>query len=155
MYDVAARSVMPKRLAKTSGVTSLMYSDSVIPAFLHDPCRHIKSDAHEPFSEGVARPMHNSCMAKPKQEKDAISIEMGKRLAKCRKSRGWSQAELAAQTGWTQEDADEGRAAGFSPSRIGNYEQGSRRFSNEEAELFGRVFDLPTSWYSSMSARPM
>lgn len=92
--------------------------------------------------------MHNSCMAaKGKKKRDPIGQEMGRRLAACRKERGWSQAELAARTGWTLEDAEAGKPKGLSPSAIGNYEQGTRRIRNEEAEIFAQIFGLPSAYF--------
>lgn len=117
-----------------------------MPVLIHVPCSSGKSLLHTSFSETPARRVHNSCMA-TKKEKDPVAVEMGRRLAKCRKELDWSQARLAGETGWTQEDADAGQAIGFSPSRIGNYEQGSRRFKIEEAELFGRIFGRSPAYF--------
>lgn len=82
-----------------------------------------------------------------KGKPDAVTLEMARRLRQCRKARNWTQADVAKAIGWRQEDADQGKAVGISPSGIGNYEQGTRRFSNEEAEMFGRAFDLPSAYF--------
>jgi hypothetical protein len=58
-----------------------------------------------------------------------------------------TQVEVSAETGWRQEDADHGKAIGISPSQLGNYEQGTRRFQQEEAEQFSRVFGLPSAYF--------
>lgn len=112
---------------------------------LHVPCSWRKPDKHEAFSEELARKVHNLCMSKKKD--DPIAKEMGRRLAESRTARGWTQAQLAKLTGWRLEDAEAGKAKGISPSRIGNYEQGTRRFKNEEAEILGEVFGLPAAYF--------
>lgn len=81
------------------------------------------------------------------EKRDPIALEMGRRLAECRDARGWTQAKLAAETGWTVEDAEAGQAKGLSPSRIANYEQGLRRIGHEEAEIFGRIFAKPAAYF--------
>lgn len=80
-------------------------------------------------------------------EKDVVAMERGSRLAADRRARGWTQRQLSEKTGWTQRDEDEGRAHGISPSRIGNYEQGSRRIEVEEAEIFGEIFEMPAAYF--------
>jgi transcriptional regulator with XRE-family HTH domain len=72
---------------------------------------------------------------------DVIGAEQGRRIAAERTKRGWTQKQLAEQTGWSQGDDDSGTANGFSPSRIGNYEQGERRLGIEEARILARVFE--------------
>lgn len=119
--------------------------------FLHEPCSSRKSPSHALLSEDSATALHNPCMAtKRKKQKgglDPITAEMARRLKGAREERGWTQAELAERTGWRQADADNGKAVGIGPSAIGNYEQGSRRFSQEEAEIFGRVFGRPSAYF--------
>lgn len=128
-----------------------MYSDKVMTTFLHEPCSSRKRGPHALSSEDGKKPLHNLCVAtkrkKPKGGLDPITAEMARRLRQSRKDRDWTQEELAEQTGWKHEDADDGRALGVSPSAIGNYEQGTRRFSHEEAETFGRVFGLPSAYF--------
>lgn len=119
---------------------------------LHEPCRFGKGPAHDLSSARRYPALHNLCVAtkRKKQQKgdiDPITAEMARRLRECRKARGWSQADLAEATGWRQEDADNGRAAGISPSAIGNYEQGTRRFSHEEAEIFARALEMPSAYF--------
>ena len=120
-----------------------MYSGNVMmTTFLHEPCSSRKGPAHVPFSATRRAAPDNDGMAK-----DDIGSEMGRRIAEARKARGWTQKELAEQTGWSESAADDGSAAGFSPSRIGNYEQGERRVSNEEAEVFAQVFGLHPAYF--------
>lgn len=79
-------------------------------------------------------------------EGDAMAQEMGRRLRAARKARGWTQRELAMQTGWSDAtEASEYR--GFSPSRIGNFEQGTRRLGIEEAKAFERIFGQPAAYF--------
>lgn len=78
---------------------------------------------------------------------DKIGIEMGRRVREARLARDWTQEDLAKQTGWRQADADHGKARGLSPSRIANYEQGTRRLDNEEADILEGVFGLPSAYF--------
>lgn len=78
---------------------------------------------------------------------DRIGMEMGRRLAACRRARGWTQKELAEATGWSEDAADAGEARGLSPSRIANYEQGERRVGHEEAAIFAGVFDIHQAYF--------
>jgi transcriptional regulator with XRE-family HTH domain len=88
-------------------------------------------------------------MARKKRGKppEPVAKEMAKRIRDQRKAREWTQLDLAKATGWVESDADDGASSGYSPSRIGNYEQGTRRLGIEEAELFGRTFDLPAAYF--------
>lgn len=72
---------------------------------------------------------------------DPVGVEMGRRIATERTNRGWTQKQLAERTGWLEADADEGKARGLSPSRIANYEQGTRRLDLEEAQILADAFD--------------
>lgn len=82
-----------------------------------------------------------------KDAADPIGQEMGRRIRRERSAREWTQEDLAKATGWRQSDADEGRARGLSPSRIANYEQGTRRIDIEEAEILATVFSLPSAYF--------
>lgn len=75
-----------------------------------------------------------------------IAIERGSRLKQCRKAKGWTQEELALATGWTTKEP----TLGLSPSRIANFEQGTRRIGHEEAEVFQRVFEIPAAWFMAL-----
>jgi transcriptional regulator with XRE-family HTH domain len=86
--------------------------------------------------------MHNSCMP----DDDAVAAERGSRLRQCRKAMDWKQADLAKATGWSAEQPDQG----LSPSRIANFEQGTRRLGHEEAEAFERVFGVPAAYFMAM-----
>lgn len=87
-------------------------------------------------------PLHTSCMA----DLDPVAVERGARLRRCRLAMDWTQAELSLETGWTPEDPD----TGLSASRIGNFEQGTRRIGHEEAEMFGRVFEIPAAYFMAL-----
>lgn len=92
-------------------------------------------------------------MARDDKNGDPIAKEMGQRIAAARKERGWTQDRLAHETGWRQADADHGRARGLSPSRLGNYEQGTRRLDVEEAEILSGVFGLPAAYFLAAITR--
>jgi transcriptional regulator with XRE-family HTH domain len=59
---------------------------------------------------------------------------------------GWTQTDLAKATGWSEAKSE----AGLSPSRIANFEQGTRRIGHEEAETFERVFGIPAAYFLDM-----
>jgi len=86
-------------------------------------------------------------MANGKEPSDPIGQEMGRRIRALRLSRDETQEELAKATGWRITDADLGQAKGLSPSRIANYEQGTRRIDVEEAEILAALSDGLTSAY--------
>jgi transcriptional regulator with XRE-family HTH domain len=58
----------------------------------------------------------------------------------------WTQGELAEATGWSQQTTDKG----LSPSRIANFEQGTRRVGHEEAQIFEQVFGLPAAYFMAL-----
>lgn len=74
---------------------------------------------------------------KDDEGKDEIAMRSGKRIRACRQEHGWSQEELAKQTGYV---VDETKVGASSPSSIGMYEQGRRRIGFEEAEVFAKLF---------------
>lgn len=102
---------------------------------------------HSPISTfsafaGRENPVHTSCMA----DADPIAIERGARLKRCRKGLGWTQDEMARETGWLPEDPSNG----LSPSRIANFEQGTRRIGHEEAETFQKLFEIPSAYFMAL-----
>ncbi len=78
---------------------------------------------------------------------DPLAMESGARLKKCRDAVGWTQKELAQQTGWTDRKPDGAQRMSLSPSRIGNFEQGLRRIGAEEAMILERVFHVPAPYF--------
>jgi transcriptional regulator with XRE-family HTH domain len=86
---------------------------------------------------------HNLCVTKKKAAKNALDIEMGRRLRKARKSRGWSQEKLARETGWEEDHP----ARGIHPSSVAMYERGSRRVPIEAAQILSRIFGLPPAYW--------
>lgn len=118
---------------------------------LHEPCSFDKGGAHALSSARSKMLLHNLCVPtkrrKDPKQADPITAAMGKRLRAAREQKGWTQAQLSEKTGWRQSDADNGKATGISPSAVGNYEQGTRRFSLEEAEVFASVFELPSAYF--------
>lgn len=87
-------------------------------------------------------PLHNACMP----DTDSVAAERGSRLRQCRKALGWTQIDLAQATGWSEKRPSEG----LSPSRIANFEQGTRRLGHEEAETFEIVFGYPAAYFMGM-----
>ena len=67
---------------------------------------------------------------------DPVAVERGQRLRSTRERVGMTQQQVSAATGWT----DIPGSPGLSPSRIANYEQGTRRIDVEEAEVLASVF---------------
>lgn len=90
---------------------------------------------HQYFTERgfvrIALAVHNSCMTDLVKERALVS---GKRIREARTALGWSLEKLAAETG-------------MGASTIGNYEQGTRRFGDVEAQAFVRVFGLTESYW--------
>lgn len=87
--------------------------------------------------------LHTLCMAKV----DPIARESGKRIRAARKRRGWSQEELARRTGWIQDKPTQAQPNALGPSRIGNFEQGTRRVGLEEARILERVLERPAPYF--------
>lgn len=86
-------------------------------------------------------------MSKKAKMNDPVGLEMGRRVKKERLARDWTQRQLAEATGWNP-DKDDGVQKGvLSPSRIGNFEQGTRRIRHEEAEILSRVFGRAAPYY--------
>lgn len=85
-------------------------------------------------------PLHNSCMAKSENKPvDTIAKLAGERIAGARKTRNWTQKDLAAATGWNEDKPSQGQKNALSSTRIANFEQGSRRVGLEEAKILERV----------------
>ncbi len=77
---------------------------------------------------------------------DAVAAERGSRLRQCRKALSWKQSDLARATGWSEKHPERG----LSPSRIANFEQGTRRIGHEEAEMLERVFGIPAAYFMAL-----
>jgi transcriptional regulator with XRE-family HTH domain len=92
--------------------------------------------------EGQGLPVHTVCMPSD----DVVAAERGSRLRQCRKAMNWKQSDLAKATGWSEARPDRG----LSPSRIANFEQGTRRIGHEEAEALERVFGVPAAYFMAM-----
>ena len=94
---------------------------------------------------------HNSCMAKYTDTtiiRGMQAADARLRLKAAREARGWSQERLSQETGWEAGKAAEEQPRGaLSPSRIGNYEQGTRLIGLEEAEIFSNLFEVPAPWF--------
>lgn len=114
--------------------------------FLHETCSQRKGPLHVRFSARPNADVENLRMPNGK-DSDPIGAEMGRRIKLLRAARGETQEELAKATGWRLMDADNGRAKGLSPSRIANYEQGTRRINVEEAEILAALSDGLTAAY--------
>ncbi len=125
--------------------TERMYSESVMRESEHKLCSLSKPLLHARFSARRATSTDNSAMA---TDVDRVNKDNGKRIAGLRAARGWTQKDLAERTGWRQADEDEGRAKGISPSRLGNYEQGTRTLGVVEAEMLATAFgDFPSAYF--------
>jgi len=68
-----------------------------------------------------------------------VRKEAGARVKRVRENAGLTQKELAERTGY-REDRDIQPRGALTPSRIGNYEQGTRWLGWEEALTLARVF---------------
>lgn len=92
--------------------------------------------------------MHNLCMAHGnKSDRDSIAATSGRRIVAARKAREWSQEALAEATGWTAAQPSQAQPNALSPSRIANFEQGTRRVGVEEAAILSRVLGFPPPYW--------
>lgn len=96
--------------------------------------------------------VHNLCMSKYTETtiiRGMRAADARNRLIAARKANGWSQKELAMKTGWIDDgrDAVKQPEGSLSPSQIGNFEQGTRSIGMEDAEILGRVFEVPSAWF--------
>lgn len=64
----------------------------------------------------------------------SLKEEIGRRIRDARNRKGWSQEELARETGWLKK------------SRIGNYEQGTRTPGPEEARALANPLGVSAAW---------
>lgn len=112
----------------------------------HETCSVSSPALHVRFSARRVGGLENGYMANG-DPTDPVGLEMGRRIRSERAARKWTQEDLAKATGWRQSEADEGTAKGLSPSRIANYEQGTRRIDNEEAEILASIFGLPSAYF--------
>ena len=90
----------------------------------------------------VTARLHNLCMAKPKKrlQLDHVAICSGERIRKAREAHGWTQKEMAVRTGWVKHRPSQDQKSALSPSRIANFEQGTRRVGHEEAQILATLF---------------
>jgi transcriptional regulator with XRE-family HTH domain len=79
---------------------------------------------------------HNSCMADQMKQ---VRKESGIRIKRVRMKAGLTQKELAEKTGF-REARDIQPSGALTPSRIGNYEQGTRWIGWDEALVLSRIF---------------
>jgi transcriptional regulator with XRE-family HTH domain len=91
---------------------------------------------------GVGLLSHNLCMAN-----DPIAVDSGARIRRCRSIANWTQRQLATETGWSPDLPDGEQPDALSPSRIANFEQGTRRVRHEEARILERVFHIPAAYF--------
>ncbi len=92
--------------------------------------------------------LHTFGMARDnKSDRDLIAALSGRRIAAARKLRQWSQGELAEATGWTEAKPSQAQRNALSPSRIANFEQGTRRVGIEEAAILSRVLGYPPPYW--------
>lgn len=92
--------------------------------------------------------MHTLCMAREnKSSRDPIALLSGKRIREARKARGMSQEELSKATGWTALKPSQAQRQALSPTRIANFEQGTRRVGVEEADILSRVLGFPLPYW--------
>ena len=88
---------------------------------------------------------HNPCMSKePPRDPDvktAFAVRAGHRIKDRRVERGWTQRELSERTGHK-----------LSPSRIANYEQGTREPGIQEAEILAQAMHVQAAYLMGISA---
>lgn len=70
-------------------------------------------------------------MGKGAEQKTEFGVRAGNRIRTARSDRGWSQRELSHKTGNK-----------LSPSRIANYEQGTRELGIQESEILGKALNV-------------
>jgi len=79
---------------------------------------------------------------------DRLAETSGKRIRKARLQRQWSQEDLAMHTGWIASKPSRAQRTALSPSRIANFEQGTRRVGLEEAQILATAFgELPAPYW--------
>jgi len=80
-----------------------------------------------------------------KKGKNPFDVEAGRRIRKARGDRGWSQEELAIESGW-KHDRPVPRGA-IHPSSVAMYERGERRIPREIAETLSHIFGRPAAYW--------
>lgn len=107
--------------------------------------------AHYTFSAVtcVSAPLHYLCMTDIKKRgADHTAQLSGQRIRAARDARGWTQEQLARQTGWVTHEPSRAQRSALAPSRIANFEQGTRRVGLEEAQILAATFgDFPAPYW--------
>lgn len=93
--------------------------------------------------------LHNLWMVNARKKgPDLVALQAGERIKKARNARGWSQKELAKRTGWVSHKPSQAQPKALAPSRIANFEQGTRRVGYEEAQILAEAFaEMPPAYW--------
>lgn len=112
----------------------------------------VEPHTNRSVTDSLAR-LHNLCMARKREKPKTGTIDetaklSGQRIRDARERRGWTQEQLAKETGWTDTKPSRAQPTALAPSRIANFEQGTRRVGLEEAEILARTFrDYPAPYW--------
>lgn len=108
---------------------------------IHMACRsasNIYTNRSLPLGLGVA---NNSCMGKGYEHKTDFAVRAGNRVRTTREKRNWTQKKLSEMTGGK-----------LSPSRIANYEQGTRELGIQEAEILGKAMHVQPAFLMGITS---
>jgi transcriptional regulator with XRE-family HTH domain len=80
-------------------------------------------------------------MGRTKEQKTDFAVRAGRRVRATREDRNWTQKKLSDETGGK-----------LSPSRIANYEQGTRELGIQEAEILGKALHVQPGYLMGVTS---